>query len=1236
MDSQIDTFDDVSGLAWVQDELRKSLDAAHKALRRTLKETESTFGSDLDDVEPAMLRAARRHIHQGVGVLELVGLPAGASLLRGSEALVQRLIAKPHKLDVQTVEAIEKASFALLDFLALRLAGKPVSPVALFPQYRAVQELAGAERVHPADLWPHDWQWQALPAEPDVLARGADAAVMTEFESQALALMRKPVPAVTQRLSDLSAGLAAGAEHAHTATLWRLAAGFFEAQSKGLLEPDLYSKRSTSRLLAQLRSQQRDGSVAGERLAQDLTFFCSQAIEPADGQAPRLTSVRRAYPATRDTLPVDYHKAELGRYDPAWVTQARKRVAAARDTWSAVAGGETHRLSGLSEQFALVADSLKRLVPGGEGLGDAMSRAAALAMQSNAPPPAELAMEVATSVLYLEAVLEDGGFDQPVQSARMARLAHRIDAARAGGQPEPLDPWMEELYRRISDRQTMGSVVQELRSALSESEKLIDQFFRAPTEPAAMIPVPGQLQAMRGVLSVLGLDQGVQAVLRMRDDVEALLVAGPEARHQQPLFERLAGNLSALSFLIDLLGVQPQAAKSLFRFDARSGLLESSMGRHSTALEQAAAPRLEPALIEQAQSLVTGVGGAMPLDEVSREIERLSLEPEVAAQPDLAASLRGAQLMLLQADKVGPEAEQSARSRVAEALADFVSTASDPIGLDVSPTSAPMPLTLSTPVGNTGLEEDDEMREIFLEEAREVLKTARSATAALEDAPGEVEQMTAIRRAFHTLKGSSRMVGLGEFGEAAWAFEQLYNAQLATQSPADDDLLSVTDDALLHFERWTAAIAAGRGANWRSPAARRVADALRIEGRRLTFIEDEAPAPPHASANEAAPAPAVSPTAPLALTLPPASDLDLIAAPAVGGLTPELPHPAVAVASAAAFPGMDFTFDLGGPPGTEASFDTAATEPLPLPEVREPTRLEDPGSFVVDHGFDIAPTEPVLLEELPASAALEEAQITSVQPDILLEFLSDAALDEPRIIEPLKPSAAVAEEFAAAVDAATAAPKPDLSEPDGGVIEAAWSGESIASSSIVEPLPPSVPAALDSLPASTADLSEPAEPPDESSEQIKVVGPLRIGIPLFNIYLNEADELSRRLATELSEWALELHRPVGETAVALAHSLAGSSATVGFADLSALARQLEHVLEHSHLLGRGRRDDAELFVDVADEVRRLLHQFAAGFLKAPPQDLLDRLSATGIHIARQLEAQLSAPLDSTEEASDEA
>ena len=87
--------DDLSALAWVQDELRRSLEPAHKALRRYLKEAEAVGGSDLDAVDPALLRAARTQMHQGVGALELVGLPAAAALLRASEAAVQRFIARP-------------------------------------------------------------------------------------------------------------------------------------------------------------------------------------------------------------------------------------------------------------------------------------------------------------------------------------------------------------------------------------------------------------------------------------------------------------------------------------------------------------------------------------------------------------------------------------------------------------------------------------------------------------------------------------------------------------------------------------------------------------------------------------------------------------------------------------------------------------------------------------------------------------------------------------------------------------------------------------------------------------------------------------------------------------------------------------------------------------------------------------------------------------------------------------
>ena len=113
---------------------------------------------------------------------------------------------------------------------------------------------------------------------------------------------------------------------------------------------------------------------------------------------------------------------------------------------------------------------------------------------------------------------------------------------------------MEDLYRRVSDHQTMGSVVSELRASLGESERAMDQFFRSPADTTLLAPVPGQLAQMRGVLSVLGLDQASLAVVRMRDMVERLLI-GEETDEvaRQHTFEKIANSLGALRFLIVML-----------------------------------------------------------------------------------------------------------------------------------------------------------------------------------------------------------------------------------------------------------------------------------------------------------------------------------------------------------------------------------------------------------------------------------------------------------------------------------------------------------------------------------------------------------------------------------------------------------------------------------------------------------------------------------------------------------
>ncbi len=157
---------------------------------------------------------------------------------------------------------------------------------------------------------------------------------------------------------------------------------------------------------------------------------------------------------------------------------------------------------------------------------------------------------------------------------------------------------------------------------------------------------------------------------------------------------------------------------------------------------------------------------------------------------------------------------------------------------------------------------------------------------------------------------------------------------------------------------------------------------------------------------------------------------------------------------------------------------------------------------------------------------------------------------------------------------------------------------------------------LDEEPAADVPSAQAAEtvagtdgPVEEAvDEAVKVIEHLRIGIPLYNVYLNEADEWSRRLVTALQEWSLELHQPLPDSAVALAHSLAGSSATVGFSALSNLARTLEHTLQHVQLLQQGLPEHAQAFNAAAEDIRRLLHQFAAGFLKEPSASVLEQLN----------------------------
>lgn len=1077
---------DLGPLAWVLDELRKSLDGAAKALRRFVREAEAARGTDLAALDASQLRIARQQLHQAVGALEMVGLAGPALVLRAMEGAVQKFVQQPEQCSQDAAAKIERAGFALTEYLESVLADKQISAVSLFPQYRDVQELVRADRIHPADLWAHEWRWVepelALAAQP----RNYDDSARAVLDYSALQLMRGKAPQAAHNLKALSLGFSARQADRQPRIFWKIAAAYFEALEHDLLASDIYARRAASRILLQYAALGKGDNTVSERLAQDLLFFCAQAASSQASETPTLSAVRSSYGLSR-FKPVNYELVQFGRFDPALLAQARKRITSAKETWSSVSAGDTGKFKLVADQFSLVADSLRKLHAPSEPLALALTHAIEATARSGQAPRIELAMEVATAVLYLEAAFADLDPSDPELALRTANLAERLEGVLAGGEPQPLQAWMEELYRRVSDKQTMGSVVGELRASLGELENSLDLFFRNPQEKTALQAVPGQLSQMRGVLSVLGLDQAAHAVSRMKSSVEQMLdtEVDEQLARAAGTFEHLGNNLGALSFLIDMLNYQPVLAKKLFVYDEEKGELKPLMGRaqNSPASPAPDATADSDLLSREAISAVRQAGAGPSDENLSARLDVLATRAALAEQPALAQTVRDAAVAV---------SENNAHATAA-ALTSLASTAGDPAGGSASPTAS------------ADFEEDD-LRDIFLEEAREVVANGLEAIAALENDPGDVDQLTVLRRAFHTLKGSSRMVGLGEFGEAAWALEQMLNSWLADQKSATDQFRVLCRASMTGFENWVADIAVNQDARWLAAPFRTSADAMRASGHYVALSLS-------ATADE------------------PDTSFGIIEAPAAQPLELELP---------------EIELDAG----------------LPEPEPVEP-----------DMAFDI-----IFDDEIVAAAPAPEPAPLNASVVEMDSIDFDSLFGD---IEPTQTAGA-----------------PLMEEPPGSV-------ESIEPPPAQDAWVADVSAALESEP----DAPDEALTPESSEdEQTRVIGDLRIGIPLYNVYLNEADEWSRRLVTEVSEWSIERQHPVNDSTVALAHSLAGSSATVGFKALSEIARALEHALQHSQVHHtHGAERYGQVFVEAAEDIRRLLHQFAAGFLKEADASVLDRL-----------------------------
>jgi len=170
---------------------------------------------------------------------------------------------------------------------------------------------------------------------------------------------------------------------------------------------------------------------------------------------------------------------------------------------------------------------------------------------------------------------------------------------------------------------------------------------------------------------------------------------------------------------------------------------------------------------------------------------------------------------------------------------------------------------------------DPELLKLFIEEAREELQKITRYFQDWEQNPLDREALATVRRSFHTLKGSGRMVGARELAEFAWSIENLLNRLLDNTLSRTQPIVATLNSAVITLPQLIDQLETGH-------AQQHDAGSILTRANALAANQADIPAPAPTPAEEAP-----EPSAALATQVLPPQD-----EPAPGpAAAPQLPDP---------------------------------------------------------------------------------------------------------------------------------------------------------------------------------------------------------------------------------------------------------------------------------------------------------------------------------------------------------
>ena len=1276
---------DTGPLSWVMPETRESFMLSKRTLMEALQQT--------GEAQLSLIYKVKFHIHQAHGALELVNLNGVGLLISNIEVILDQFIDGKLTFSLLNIKPIELAVDAIQHYLDEILRISIQKPLLLFPYYRQLHALLGHSQVSEKDLF-----FPTLFAKDKLVLIDIDSKSEDEialklsihnkngeidydltrrlFERALLQLLTasqsEEIQKSTQQMQVLIVAICSAQHRNQDYVFWMVLAAFSELVNALYLPVDQSIKQLFAKINLQIQFLQQGRHQISESLLRDALFFISQAKK----LTPNAKAISQAYQLDGQ-ISFNQITSSPARVEPGAHSIAKERLSQVKYLWSRIATGEDSSFPKFEQKMLELADVVQKLkVPPLTKLLRELSELSRHVLQG--PPSDAFALEMATSLLFVETTLDELGHLPTDFAERADMLGARLLAVLSGEHVSSSVPWLDAISTEAQQRQTMLVLVAEMQASLRIVEKTLDDYFRNPVSVDDLIQIDPIENQIIGVLGMLDQEDGKQALIYTQQLIRDLAIS--EQPTDIKLHRKIALNIAALSFLIDALQLHPEAVKSQFTFDAQEGFLRSHFlnvfEQDNRLLPQESASEEHErlaALISTKQAiseekcdvnLIHNLEGNDKVevadsneDEplIDFELTQQNPQPLPTVSPSLSksddepvqiSSIQHIQFKIIDENDIqtadidnainsaikdlSAQKIQENQNQVSETLkqsfdenltnAALLEKATDAISsysnnLTASPVLAPIVKPI-IPQNDELL--DAELLEIFLLEAIDVLQTVEHHINLSRDDVSNHDYLITLRRAFHTLKGSSRMVGLDAFGQAAWSVEQVMNLWLSELRDGNDFLYDLLNKAHKVLSVWVEELQ--QKGNSTIDGTELILAAKNVEiGKAIQPKENEANPNNNDSLfgvdfanNEIAHSSDIT-------------ENDVLAAYAALNVMVEEPSGSIQSSAHSSSSVVDHNFNDAK--ATEFNVDlvdenkidqnSATQEDADLSPSKSQNEREDIADPTQKFAIELEALlseirfeQPVSLtlttaHKLPSTTVEErDGQAAAKADDLPLEMsgyqdhfkeINDAflSMDTHSLEQTVQPSIDNLNDIKLSENTAITPNE----KTDNVVVKNAEGHDSNHESKLA-----TIGISVDPLSDKTPPVRQIIEFPTQFttySDDIKKIGELEIGLPLFTIYLAETDELVRVLTQDFSEWRHEPNRHVSPAAIQAAHTLAGTSATVGFVALREIAYALEMLLQrighYPVTLLAGEIDTLEACVSC---IRQMLQQFALG--EMPP------------------------------------